>query len=216
MKLILEVHLVCSEFGELVDRLVLDNHMLFSRTLSIQMSKCGFRSDDILFKEALFYKLVQVLLEGPAVDGLVSLAFVVGAVFFGLGERRIVLEWSQAPDPSLIFDSAEDFVDRELHRGAAFRRFFASERTRGEDREHLLLLSGLPPMSVLSMVGSFARKLRLFSIIIHRPILRSSWRKPSSPLQVGCKTELGKGPRSCWRRCASRGVCIRGEQLAAR
>jgi len=45
------------------------------------MSRCCFRSEDILFKEALFYKLLQVFSKGPAVDGLVSLAFVVKAVF---------------------------------------------------------------------------------------------------------------------------------------
>jgi len=45
------------------------------------MSRCGFRSEDILFKEALFYKLLLVLLEGPSLDGLVSLTFMVGAAF---------------------------------------------------------------------------------------------------------------------------------------
>ena len=47
-------------------------------------------------------------------DGLVSLAFVVGAVFLRPGERRIMSEWSRASDPWLIFDCVEDFVDREL------------------------------------------------------------------------------------------------------
>jgi len=46
------------------------------------MSICGFRIEDILFKKVLFYKLLQVLPEGPVVDGLVSLAFMIGAVFF--------------------------------------------------------------------------------------------------------------------------------------
>jgi len=72
---------VCSEFGESVDDLVLGDHMLFPRRLSVQISRCGFRSEDINFKKILFYKLLQVLPEGPAVDGLVTLAFVIGAVF---------------------------------------------------------------------------------------------------------------------------------------
>ena len=29
-------------------------------------------------------------------------------------------------------------------------------------------------------------------------VLCSDWRKPSSPLQAGCKVELGKGLRSSW------------------
>jgi len=37
-------------------------------------------SEDILFKKVLFYELLQVLPEGPTVDGLVFLAFEVGAV----------------------------------------------------------------------------------------------------------------------------------------
>jgi len=95
--------------------------MLFLRRLSVWMSRCGFRSEDILFKKVLFYRLLQVFPEGPAVDG------VVGAVFLRLGERRIVLEWSRAPDLWLIFDSVEDFVDREFQLSEAFHRFVASE-----------------------------------------------------------------------------------------
>ena len=45
------------------------------------MSICGFRIEDILFKKVLFHKLLQILPEGPTMDGLVSLVFVVGAVF---------------------------------------------------------------------------------------------------------------------------------------
>jgi len=33
----------------------------------------------------------------------------------------------------------------------------------------------------------------------HRLVSRCDWRKPSLPLQVGCKAELEKGPRSSWR-----------------
>jgi len=39
------------------------------------MSGCGFRSEDILFKKTLFYKLLLVLPEDLPMDGLVSLAF---------------------------------------------------------------------------------------------------------------------------------------------
>ena len=65
---------------ESVNRLVLSDSMLFLRRLSVQISRCGFKSEDILFKKVLFYKLIQVLSEGSTVDGLMSVAFVVGAV----------------------------------------------------------------------------------------------------------------------------------------
>jgi len=45
------------------------------------MPRCDFRSEDILLKEAQLYKLLQVLLEGPTVDVLVSLAFVIRVIF---------------------------------------------------------------------------------------------------------------------------------------
>jgi len=38
------------------------------------------RSEDVLFEEALFYELLQVPPKGPAVNGLMPLTFVVGAV----------------------------------------------------------------------------------------------------------------------------------------
>jgi len=79
------------------------------------MSRCDFKSKNIFLEESLFHELLQVLLEGSAVDGLMFLAFMVGAVFLRLGEQRIVLERSQAPDPWLIFDSIEDFIDLELN-----------------------------------------------------------------------------------------------------
>jgi len=75
------------------------------------MSRCDFRSEDILLEEALFYKLLQVLSKGPALDGLVSLAFIVEAVFFlRPEEQKIMLEWSRTSDLWLIFDCVEDFV----------------------------------------------------------------------------------------------------------
>ena len=56
------------------------------------MSRCDFRSEDILLEEALFYKLLQVLLEGLAVDSLVSITFVVGEVLLQPGSERLC--WS--------------------------------------------------------------------------------------------------------------------------
>ena len=80
---------MCSGFRESVDLLVLGDHMLFTWRLSVQMSRCGFRSEDILREKALFYKLLQVLLEGPAVDGLMSLTFVVGTIFSDPGSEGL-------------------------------------------------------------------------------------------------------------------------------
>ena len=75
-----------------VDLPVLSDHKLFSRRLSVWMSRCGIWREDIFLEEALFHKLLQVLPEGPVVDGLVFFAFVVGSVFLRPRERRIMLE----------------------------------------------------------------------------------------------------------------------------
>ena len=56
---------MCSKFGESVDLLVLGDQVLRSRGLSVQMSRCDFRSDDILLKKVLPNELLQVLLEWP-------------------------------------------------------------------------------------------------------------------------------------------------------
>jgi len=45
-------------------------------------------------------------------DGLVPLT-VVGAVLFCFGMRGIVLDKSRTPDPELVLDGVEDFVDGE-------------------------------------------------------------------------------------------------------
>jgi len=72
---------MCSGFRESVDLLLLGDQVLLSRRLSDQISKRGFRSEDVLLKEALFDELLKVLSEYPALGGRVSLAFMVGAVF---------------------------------------------------------------------------------------------------------------------------------------
>jgi len=43
-----------------------------------------------------------------------------------------------------------------------------------------------------------------------RLVLRSGWRKLSSPFPVGCKVELVRAPHSFWRCCAAGGICTRG------
>jgi len=55
-----------------------------SRQWSAELSGSGgyFRSKNVLFEEALLDELFQVLSEGPVVDGLVSLAVMVGVIFF--------------------------------------------------------------------------------------------------------------------------------------
>jgi len=175
------------------------------------MSGCDFRSEDILFKEALIYDLLQVLPEGPTMDGLMSLAFVVRTIFLWPGEWRTVLEWSRMSGPWLIFDSVEDFIIQELQQTEAFHRSVPSKRIQGEDRKWLLLVSGLSLILILNVSGSSRAD---FDFPPHYLILRSDWRKSLSPLQVGWKAELEKGPHLSWWCCASEGVCIRGEPLA--
>ena len=67
------------------------------------------------------------------------------------GRARAALD----DDPQLIFESVEDFIDRELQQSEAFHRLVVSEQARGKDRDCLLLVSGLPSMSVWSMVRIF-------------------------------------------------------------
>ena len=127
---------------EAVDLLVLGDQVLLPRRLSVRMSRRGFRSEDVLLKEALSDELLRVLPEFPALNGQVSLTFVVGAVILRSKKRRVVLERSQASDPRFIFESVKDFIDRELQPSEAFHRSIASERAWGVDRNRLLLVSG--------------------------------------------------------------------------
>jgi len=55
-------------------------------------------------------------LEAPAVDGLIPFTVMAGSVSFFSGKCRIVLNWSWTPDPCLVLDSIEDFVDGEPER----------------------------------------------------------------------------------------------------
>ena len=68
----------------------------------------------MLLKEDLPDELLQVLSECPTLDSRVSLTFVVGTVILQPGKQRVVSKQSWAPNPWLVFESIEDFVDREL------------------------------------------------------------------------------------------------------
>ena len=75
------------------------------------------RSEDILLEEAMLDEFLPVPLEGPIVDGIVSLTLMVGAIFLRLGERGIVLDQFRVSDPWLIIEGSEHFVDWEFQRG---------------------------------------------------------------------------------------------------
>ena len=51
---------------------------------SVELSRSGgsFESENVLFEEALLDDFFKILLEGPVVDGLVSLAVIIRAIFF--------------------------------------------------------------------------------------------------------------------------------------
>ena len=55
----------------------------------------------------------QLLLEGPIVDDLLSLAVMIGAIFFCSGKCGTIPDWSRAPKPQLILDIVEDLANRE-------------------------------------------------------------------------------------------------------
>ena len=54
------------------------------------------------------------------------------------------------PDPKLIIDSVEDFVDEEPKQSEFLYRLVGSERTRGEDWKCLPLVGRLPPVLILA------------------------------------------------------------------
>jgi len=71
-----------------INHFVLGDQVLWDRRWSIEISESRgcFESEDVLFEETLLDELFQILKEGPLMDGLVSLAIIVGAIFFCSGK----------------------------------------------------------------------------------------------------------------------------------
>ena len=69
----------------MINRFVLGDQVLWlDRRWSIELFRSGgyFGSEDILFKDNLLDELFQVFSEGLIIDGLLSLAVMVGTIFF--------------------------------------------------------------------------------------------------------------------------------------
>jgi len=96
--------------------------VLFLRRLSILLSENCFGSEDILFEEVLLDELFQIPSEGPTMVDLVPFAVMVATVFFRPEKQGIVLNWSRASYPWLVFDGIENLVDWELQWCVAFHR----------------------------------------------------------------------------------------------
>ena len=75
--------------------------------MCVWLSENRLGSEDILLEEAMLNEFLQVPSEGPTVDGFVSLALVLGAIFLRSGERRIMLGWFRLSGPRLIFEGIE-------------------------------------------------------------------------------------------------------------
>ena len=82
IKVRLEGCILYTKVGKSIDHFVLVDRILLSGRLCIWLSENRLRGEDVLFEEALLDELLQVPSEGLAIDGLVSLAVVVGAVLF--------------------------------------------------------------------------------------------------------------------------------------
>ena len=67
-------------------------------------SRGYFECEDILFEEALTDGLFQVPLKASAMDDLVPLTVMVGAVLFCSGMQGVVLDGSRMLDPGLVLD----------------------------------------------------------------------------------------------------------------
>jgi len=62
-------------------------------------------------------------------DDLVSLTIMVGTIFFCSEKCGIVPDWSWTPNPWLVFDGVEDFIDGESQRSEMlFHRLVSLER----------------------------------------------------------------------------------------
>ena len=74
------MYTVCMEVEKLVDHFVLIDRILLSRRLCVWLSGNRLIGDDVLLEEALLDELLQVSLEGLAMDDLVPFAVMVVAV----------------------------------------------------------------------------------------------------------------------------------------
>ena len=81
------------------DCFVLDDQVLWLDRWSAWLSGSEgcFRNKDALFEEVLLDELFQILSEGLAMDSLVSLTFMIRAIFFCSRKCEIVSHWSRAP-----------------------------------------------------------------------------------------------------------------------
>jgi len=75
-------------------------------------------------------ELFQVPPEALVMDSLVSLTIVIRAILFCSRTRGVVLDGSRMPDPGLILDDVENFVDGEPERSELLYQLVGSERTR--------------------------------------------------------------------------------------
>ena len=145
-------------------------------------------------------------------DDLVRLIVMWGILLFCSRKRRIVLDWSRASDPRLIFNGVEELVDGELEWSEVLYRLEGLERIRWKNRERLSLVGGLPPIRVLGSGSRFILRLWLSpSSPCLAEWLASSSLLPPTGYMADLRTELHS---SEWHR-ASVGVCKRGEKLAA-
>ena len=88
-----------------------------------------FGCEDIFLEEALVDELFHVFLEAPAMNGVVPLTVIVGAILFCSEKCRAILDGSWMPDLGLVLDGVEDFIDGEIEQGGLLYRLGGSVRT---------------------------------------------------------------------------------------
>jgi len=140
---------------------------------------------------------------------------VIGTVLFCSGRRRIVLVWSQTPDPRLIFVCNEDLVDGKPKRSEVLWWLEGSEQTWWMNRERLSLVGGLHSIRVSrSSNSSFILWLWLFFDKLR--VWWSDWRSSSLLPPTGCRVELGIEPYSSEWHHISVDACTGGQKFATR
>ena len=140
---------------------VLDDKVLWLGRWSACLS--GFRgcfeSKDVLFEKVLLDEFFQVLPEGPAVDGHVSLTIMIRSIFFCSRKCEIVPDWSWAPNSRLILDSFEDLVDGESQRSGMLFHLEGSEWAWRKDWKCPSLEGRLPLVLILGTGSGFVQRL---------------------------------------------------------
>ena len=145
-------------------------------SIELSGSKDCFGSEDVLFEEPLLDELFHVLQGGPAMDSLMSLAVMIGAIIFCSEKWGIVLDYSQPTNPRLVLKGVKDLIDEELQRSEMlFYQIVSSKQFGGRIGSTYFLKASYPWIPILGVSEGFMQRLRLSSrITMFRDMVKRS------------------------------------------